>query len=182
MKSRLEIWRYWCKHRQNNILYKLLVLLKLRHSPSFEFLYIRETCKEKYGCSPFAEDYIDPRLIKRISPRYKLKESVDLANLNVRRIDILKVINITNARKDLYNLIQKVNENSEPVLITGIEGNAVLISEGDWNSICETMHLKSIPGMEESLLKGKESSLSDCITEEKIEEISETDECVAVMR
>ena len=76
MKSRLEIWRYWCKHRQNNILYKLLVLLKLRHSPSFEFLYIRETCKEKYGCSPFAEDYIDPRLIKRIFPSYKLKESV----------------------------------------------------------------------------------------------------------
>ena len=90
-----------------------------------------------------------------------------LANLNVRRIDILKVINITNARKDLYNLIQKVNENSEPVLITGKECNTVLISEGDWNSICETMRLKSIPGMEESLLKGKESSLSDCITEEK---------------
>lgn len=50
MKSRLEIWKYWCKHTQNNILHKLLVPLKLRHSPSFEFLYIRETCKEKYGC------------------------------------------------------------------------------------------------------------------------------------
>lgn len=82
----------------------------------------------------------------------------------------MKVINVTNARKDLYNLIQKVNENSEPVLITGKECNAVLISEGDWNSICETMRLKSIPGMEESLLNGKESSLSDCITEEKIAE------------
>ena len=81
----------------------------------------------------------------------------------------MKVINVTNARKDLYNLIQKVNENSEPVLITGKECNAVLISECDWNSICETMRLKSIPGMEESLLKGKASSLSDCITEEKIE-------------
>lgn len=42
MKSRLEIWRFWCKHRQNNILYKLLVLLKLRHSPSFEFLLYAE--------------------------------------------------------------------------------------------------------------------------------------------
>lgn len=57
----------------------------------------------------------------------------------------MKVINLTNARKDLYNLIQKVNENSELVLITGKEFNAVLISEGDWNSICETMRLKSIP-------------------------------------
>lgn len=42
MKSRLEIWRFWCKHRQNNILYKLLVLLKLRHSQSFEFLLYAE--------------------------------------------------------------------------------------------------------------------------------------------
>lgn len=38
MKSRLEIWKYWCKNTQNNILHKLLVLLKLRHSASFEFL------------------------------------------------------------------------------------------------------------------------------------------------
>ncbi len=82
----------------------------------------------------------------------------------------MQVINTTNARKDLYNLIQKVNENSEPVLIAGKDFNAVLISENDWNSIRETMYLKSIPGMEESLLKGKESSLSDCITNEKMAE------------
>lgn len=76
MKSRLEIWKFWRKHTQYNILYKLLVLLKLRHSPSFEFLYIRETYEEKYGCSSFAGDHIDPRLIKRIFPSYKSKESV----------------------------------------------------------------------------------------------------------
>ena len=93
----------------------------------------------------------------------------------------MHVINTTKARKELYNLVQEVNKNSEPVLITGKECNAVLISQNDWDSICETMRLKSIPGMEESLLKGKESSLSDCITEEKMEEISETDEYVAVM-
>lgn len=76
MNSRLEIWRYWCKHTQRNILYKILVLLKLMHSPSFEFLYIRETYIKNHGHSPFAEDHIDPRLIKRIFPSYKLKESV----------------------------------------------------------------------------------------------------------
>lgn len=91
------------------------------------------------------------------------------------------VINVTNARKDLYNLIQKVNENSEPVLITGKECNAVLISEGDWKSICETMRLKSIPGMEEPLMKGKKSSLSDCFTNKKIEKMAEAVHGVAVM-
>ena len=42
MKSRLEIWKFWSKHMQRNILYKLLVLLKLRHSQSFEFLLYAE--------------------------------------------------------------------------------------------------------------------------------------------
>ena len=42
MKSRLEIWKFWRKHTQYNILYKLLVLLKLRHSQSFEFLLYAE--------------------------------------------------------------------------------------------------------------------------------------------
>ena len=50
-----------------------------------------------------------------------------------------------------------------PVLITGKNGNAVLISEEDWNAIQETLYLTSILGMAESLIQGKESSLEDCV-------------------
>lgn len=121
----------------------------------------------------------------KLKVAYKVLEIVLIESGYMRkvRIDIfMHVINTTKARKELYNLIQEVNKNSEPVLITGKECNAVLISQNDWDSICETIQLKSVPGLEESLLKGKESSLSDCITEEVIEKIAEFDEYVAVMR
>ena len=36
--------------------------------------------------------------------------------------------------------------------ITGKRGTGVLLSEGDWRPIQETLHLVSIPGMRESIL------------------------------
>jgi prevent-host-death family protein len=63
-------------------------------------------------------------------------------------------ISATEARKRLYALIDEVGDSHEPVQITGKRGNAVLLSEADWNSIQETLHLVSIPGMRESILEG----------------------------
>jgi PHD/YefM family antitoxin component YafN of YafNO toxin-antitoxin module len=51
-------------------------------------------------------------------------------------------------------LIDEVGDSHEPVQITGKRGNAVLLSESDWNAIQETLHLVSIPGMRESILEG----------------------------
>ena len=81
----------------------------------------------------------------------------------------MRTIHITSARKELYSLVEAVNCDSVPVLITGKNGNAVLISEEDWNAIQETRYLNSISGMAESLIQGKESSLEDCLTEDEIE-------------
>ena len=63
-------------------------------------------------------------------------------------------ISATEARKRLYALIDEVGDSHEPVQITGKRGNAVLLSESDWNAIQETLHLVSIPGMRESILDG----------------------------
>ena len=70
-------------------------------------------------------------------------------------------INVTNARKDLYNLVQRVNSTHEPVEITGKESNAVLIGEEDWRSIQETLYISSIPGMRESIIEGMKTSVDD---------------------
>jgi len=43
------------------------------------------------------------------------------------------------ARKDFYHLIENVNQYNEPMLIVGKKGNAVLLSEEDWNAIQETL-------------------------------------------
>lgn len=47
----------------------------------------------------------------------------------------MSAINITNARKELYSLVEDVNRYSEPALIVSKKGNAVLVSENDWNAI-----------------------------------------------
>ena len=51
-------------------------------------------------------------------------------------------------------MIDEVGQSHEAVQITGMRGNAVLLSENDWRAIQETLHLISIPGMRESILEG----------------------------
>lgn len=63
----------------------------------------------------------------------------------------MEYINITNARNNLYKLVDKVSETNEPILIAGKSNNAVLISEEDWSAIQETIYLNSIPQMAESI-------------------------------
>ncbi|MCP4177471.1 MAG: type II toxin-antitoxin system Phd/YefM family antitoxin [bacterium] len=70
-------------------------------------------------------------------------------------------INITNARKDLYRIVESVNLSHEPVHITGKNSSAVLIGEDDWKSIQETLYLMSIPGMRESIIDGMNTPIEE---------------------
>jgi len=81
----------------------------------------------------------------------------------------MSAINITNARKELYNLVEDVNLYSEPALIVSKKGNAVLVSERDWNAIQETVYLNSIPDMVESIRRGMNTPIEDCVLEEDVE-------------
>ena len=63
-------------------------------------------------------------------------------------------LNVTNARKNLYKLIEETAASHQPVKIIGKSANAVLVSEEDWEGINETLYLLSIPGMRESITKG----------------------------
>ena len=81
----------------------------------------------------------------------------------------MSAINITNARKELYNLVEDVNRYSEPTLIVSKKGNAVLVSESDWNAIQETIYLNSVPGMVETIREGMATPIEDCIPEEDVE-------------
>ena len=81
----------------------------------------------------------------------------------------MSAINITNARKELYNLVEDVNLYSEPTFIVSKKGNAVLISESDWNAIQETIYLNSFPGMVESIKEGMDTAIEDCVPEEDVE-------------
>ncbi len=74
----------------------------------------------------------------------------------------MKTITVTNARSNLYKLIDETSSEHEPIHITGKRSNAVLIAEEDWRAIQETLFLLSIPGMRESIRKGLETPIDEC--------------------
>ena len=73
----------------------------------------------------------------------------------------MSVLNASDARANLYRLIDQTNDSHEPIIISGKRNNAVLRSEDDWRCIQETLYLDAIPGMRESILQGMREPLSD---------------------
>jgi len=61
-------------------------------------------------------------------------------------------ITASEARKHLFPLIEKVNEDHAPVHITSRKGNAVLLSEEDFASWQETIYLMRSPANARRLL------------------------------
>ena len=74
-----------------------------------------------------------------------------------------KMMSITNARKVIYQISEDVNELHEEILVYNANTgkNMVIISEDDWNSIKETLHLYSVPGLVESILEASREPLSE---------------------
>lgn len=73
------------------------------------------------------------------------------------------------ARAKLFKLLEQVNQESKPCIITSRKGDGVLISKDDWESIQETLYLQSIPGMQKSIIEGMKTPLSKCISEDELE-------------
>jgi antitoxin YefM len=77
----------------------------------------------------------------------------------------MTILNVTEARTKLYSLIDEAADTHQPIVITGKRGNAVLVSEEDWNSIAETLHLLSVPGMRETIKEGMGEPITECSKE-----------------
>ncbi|HBX61307.1 MULTISPECIES: type II toxin-antitoxin system Phd/YefM family antitoxin [unclassified Methylophaga] len=71
-------------------------------------------------------------------------------------------ITATEARSNLYRLIDETAESHQPVVIMGKRNKAVLISEEDWTAIQETLFLLSVPGMRESIREGMDTPVEEC--------------------
>jgi antitoxin YefM len=63
----------------------------------------------------------------------------------------MAVLTASEARANLYRLIDQAAESHQPIVIAGKRSSAVLVAEEDWQAIQETMHLLSIPGMRKSI-------------------------------
>ena len=81
----------------------------------------------------------------------------------------MAITNITNFRKNIYLMMERTIQYNEPLVISTKEGNAVMLSEEDYNGMIETLYLVSSHGMREKLMEGKETPLSDTIDESEVD-------------
>lgn len=75
---------------------------------------------------------------------------------------------ITNFRKNIYAMIENTIKFNEPINVTTKDGNAVMISEEEYNGLMETLYLSSIPGMKEKLTAGMNTPLDETISEDEV--------------
>lgn len=78
-------------------------------------------------------------------------------------------INITSFRKNLFSLLEQTIKYNEPLNISTKDGNAVVISEEEYRGVMESLELLSNPEMKKKILDGKNTPLSDCISEDQVE-------------
>lgn len=77
----------------------------------------------------------------------------------------MAVLTASQARANLYRLIDQAAESHEPILIAGKRKSAVLVAEEDWKAIQETLFLLSIPGMGESIRAAMAEPLAESAEE-----------------
>lgn len=64
---------------------------------------------------------------------------------------LMESLSASEARANLFGLIEQVNADHLPRQITSRKGDAVLVSREDWESLQETLYLQSIPGFVQSI-------------------------------
>jgi len=69
-------------------------------------------------------------------------------------------ITASEARKNLFPLIEQVNDDRTPIQITSRRGDAVLLSRADYDALEETAHLLRCPANAKRLLESLQQALN----------------------
>lgn len=69
-------------------------------------------------------------------------------------------VTASEARKNLFPLIEKVNDDRTPIEITSRRGDAVLLSRQDYDALEETAHLLRVPANAKRLIESLHQALA----------------------
>ncbi|WP_027346345.1 type II toxin-antitoxin system Phd/YefM family antitoxin [Hamadaea tsunoensis] len=78
-------------------------------------------------------------------------------------------ISASEARKTLFPLIERVNEDHTPIEIVSKRGNVVLVSKEDWDAIVETNYLLRSPANAKRLAESIEQWRTGHTTERDLD-------------
>ncbi len=73
--------------------------------------------------------------------------------------------NATNFRQNAFEYFEKAITLNDMVHVTTKNGNAIVMSEEDYNALMETVYLLSSPRTAKEIFEGLNTPLSDCIDE-----------------
>jgi antitoxin YefM len=74
----------------------------------------------------------------------------------------MQTLTASEARANLYRLMDQAAESHQPITIAGKRHDAVLVSAEDWQAIQETLFLLAVPGMRESIKEGMVEPIDAC--------------------
>ena len=76
--------------------------------------------------------------------------------------------NISNFRQNIFEYINQAVEYNDIINVNTKNGNAIILSENDYNSLVETLFLSSNQKVKEEILKGKNTPLKECISANEV--------------
>jgi PHD/YefM family antitoxin component YafN of YafNO toxin-antitoxin module len=76
----------------------------------------------------------------------------------------MAVTNISVLRKNLFSSIDNVIEYNDSITVSTKNGNAVIISEAEYNAMLETIYLVSQKGLAEKIKEGEKEDISKMST------------------
>jgi antitoxin YefM len=85
-----------------------------------------------------------------------------------KEVSIMLNTNITQFRKNVFAMLENTIKYNEPINISTKSGNAILLSEEEYNGIMATLELSSNAELKKTLIDGMNTPLSECIPEDEV--------------
>ena len=74
----------------------------------------------------------------------------------------------TNFRKNLFAMLNTTIKYNEPINISTRDGNAIVLSQEDYEGLMATVELSADSQMKQKILDGLHTSLDDCVPEDEV--------------
>ena len=75
---------------------------------------------------------------------------------------------VTNFRKNLFAMLNTTIKYNEPINISTRDGNAIVLSQEDYEGLMATVELSADSQMKQKILDGLHTSLDDCVPEDEV--------------
>ena len=78
-------------------------------------------------------------------------------------------VNATNFRKNLFEYLNSAVGYNDIINVSTKNGNVIVMSEEEYNSLTETLYLLNHPATRDEILSGMATPVSDCIPLDEVD-------------